>query len=243
MATRSIKKKLNDIIGLEAMLSEAYGIKFNDTSLLVEAFTHSSATNEGSAIELNDNARLEFLGDAVIDIVIAESLFAANANLNPGELTAMRSSLVSGDALARIARRLEISQWLSLGQGEESNGGRNRISNLANLFEAFVGALYLDSGYEHTKNWIINIFKKEIETCLENGVVKDHKSTLQELVQKHGGAPPVYSIINETGVAHEKQFEVTVKVGAKILATGKGNKKVAAEQDAAKNAISEVKSG
>ena len=243
MAASSHEKKLNDLVGLKAWLSKGYGIKFNDTSLLIEAFTHSSATNEGTAIALNDNSRLEFLGDAVIDILIAESLFVANSNLNPGELTAMRSTLVSGDALASIARRLGISQWLSLGQGEESTGGRNRSSNLANLFEAFVGALYLDSGYETTKTWIINVFKNDIETCLEKGVVKDPKSLLQELVQSDGRPPPVYSIINESGGAHEKQFEVTVKVGLKTLATGQGNKRVAAEQDAAKNAIRQVKSG
>ncbi|MBI2935189.1 MAG: ribonuclease III [Chloroflexi bacterium] len=216
---------------------------FQDRRLLREALVHSSYLNEHPDATSESNERLEFLGDALLDLVIGEEVYRRFSKVPEGDLTLLRSTLVRGDALARVAASLDLGQHLLLGQGEEVNGGRTRPSNLAGAFEAVVGAFYLDQGYEAAKGMILELMAGEIERLVREGVPKDPKSQLQECVQKEGKGSPHYRTVEEHGPEHAKWFVVEVDVGGKVLGRGHGRRKAEAEREAAEVALAQLSVG
>lgn len=211
---------------------EKYNIDLNN-ELIVRAFTHSSYVNEKK--EGEDYERLEFLGDKVLDFVISEYLYTSE-HLKEGEMTKIRASYVCENALFEYSKKLGFSNYLRLGKGEEANGGRERKAILADVFEAFLAAVYLIYGLNKAKEIIYDIVVKAIENK-EDYFLNDYKSILQELVQTDKlGA--VYEVVDESGPAHNRTFKVVVKVNDIILGEGVSKSKKEAEQEAAKDALS-----
>ena len=211
---------------------EKYNIDLNN-ELIVRAFTHSSYVNEKK--EGEDYERLEFLGDKVLDFVISEYLYTSE-HLKEGEMTKIRASYVCENALFEYSKKLGFSNYLRLGKGEEANGGRERKAILADVFEAFLAAVYLIYGLNKAKEIIYDVVVKAIENK-EDYFLNDYKSILQELVQTDKlGA--VYEVIDESGPAHNRTFKVVVKVNDIILGEGVSKSKKEAEQEAAKDALS-----
>jgi len=210
--------------------------KFNNPSLLEQAFIHRSYLNEVKSKEYEHNERLEFLGDAVLELVVTEYLY--NNYPNPeGELTNWRSATVKGEELARVARRLKMGDLLQVSKGEEKSGGRERGLLLANAFEALIGAIYLDQGYESAKKFITEQLIVGIPRIIEQQLYLDPKSHLQELCQEKLSLTPNYKVISESGPDHSKEFVSGVFVGDDLIAQGKGSSKRKAEQEAANNAL------
>jgi ribonuclease III len=213
-------------------------ITFRDLSLLQNTFIHSSYFNENPDSQLDDNERLEFLGDAVLNFVVAEKIFNTFPDLNEGSLTEIRVSLIREETLAQLASELDLGKYLYLGKGEESTGGRNRQSNLADTFEALIGAIFLDQELNATRQFILSRLDKQIKEIDINGIGQNYKAKLQEFSQ---GQPeyrilPVYRLINESGPDHDKQFDVEVLLDHKVVGTGIGKSKKAAEMEAARSA-------
>ena len=206
---------------------------FQNADLLANALTHRSALNERVSSSTQSNERLEFLGDAVLELATTEFLYARFPEKPEGELTAFRSSLVKTVTLAQVAVRLGLGEQLYLSKGEEATGGRNNSSLLADTFEAVVGALYLDQGYETAKKFLAAELFIEFDAILEQKLYKDAKSQLQEVVQSKGFEAPTYEVVAEDGPDHDKQFTVTVSVGGKVRGTGVGKSKQLAQQEAA----------
>lgn len=211
-------------------LETIIGYKFKHPELLETALTHTSYANE-TRPPVKHNERLEFLGDSVLQIVSADYLFHAYADRPEGDLTRIRSSLVSEGALFQFAQEINLGDYLRLGRGEEHCGGRTRPSVVSDAFEALIAALYLDGGMEVAKNFILP-FITEGKTA-----DPDYKTKLQELVQEKPGAELRYAVVGQSGPDHDKTFEVQVTLNGKALATGKGRSKKAAEQQAAKQAL------
>ena len=210
------------------------GYEFKNKSLLEQAFTHSSYANETKMAPHSDNERLEFLGDAVLEIVSSEFLFRNYPDLPEGELTRRRAALVCESSLAASARELSLGKYLKLSVGEDKTGGRERPSVLSDAFEATIGAMYLDGGLKNTKKYIRENVLKNVE---EKVMFFDSKTSLQEVVQSwHSGALS-YRVIDEKGPSHKKIFTVEALVGDNVLGTGSGNSKKNAEQEAAYNAL------
>ena len=212
-------------------------LRFNSPTLLTEAFTHPSFSNENEDSKHVAYQRLEFLGDAVLGSVIALELFERCPHLGEGELTKLRSHIVQGSSLANIALRLDLGHYLNLGKGEDAGGGRHRESNLAAVLEALIGAVFLDQGPDVVKAFILRLFSEEIVNAQQNGPPTDPKSKLQELIQARGGEPPKYSVVRLTGPDHNRTFGVEVLVGNCVLGSGTGKKKLEAEMEAASKAI------
>ncbi len=214
------------------------GISFKDKSLLKQAFTHRSYINENKNAGLEHNERLEFLGDAVLELVITDHLFNTMKEANEGEMTALRSALVNADTCAKVAQLLGVNDFLLLSKGEQKdNTGRARLYILANTLEAVIGALYVDQGYEAAKDFIMKHITPILEIIVRDGKWIDAKLLFQEKAQEHFGATPAYKSISETGPDHDKHFTVVVSVGNKIYGEGEGKSKQDAEQEAAKNAL------
>ena len=218
-------------------LQEEFGISFNDLSLLQQAFVHRSYLNENPESALGSNERLEFLGDAFLGFVIAETLHERFVNLDEGEMTKVRSALVCQSSLAHLASSLKLGDYLYLGQGEEKGGGRYRSRNLACVVEALIGAMLIDQGVEVTGDFILRLFEDRLGQVTEEGVATDHKSRLQELVQARKQERPIYRLAEEEGPDHDKRFWVEVIVDGKVLGRGSGKSKQLAEKDAAKKAL------
>ncbi len=216
-------------------LQEKLGVSFREPGLLERALTHPSYAFERQPGSPH-NQRLEFLGDAVLSCVVAEYLFRNFPDLPEGQLTRLRAALVCEQALARLAARLELGKYLRLGRGEELSGGRTRPSNLADAFEAFVAALYLDQGWEKTRNFLYNLLKEEMGIGLHN-LHPDYKTCLQELVQKKGNEKLRYEVLSESGPDHAKVFVSGVFWRGQLLGKGTGGSKKEAEQQAAKEAL------
>lgn len=220
------------------ILQKKLGYFFKDESLLQLALTHSSYANEHG---LEHNERLEFLGDAVLELCISRILFYGFPKASEGHLTKLRAGLVSEPSLARVARYLDLGGYISLGKGEEFQGGRARDSVLSDTLEAILGAVYLDSGYDEAHKCIKKIFKDFIPESVEMiPKYKDYKSRLQEATQSLFKARPIYALLESTGPEHEKIYRVQVELpnGAKVDATASSVKK--AEQKAAGEAIKEL---
>lgn len=208
-------------------------IFFKDYNLLDTAFTHPTFVFENKGRNLESNQRLEFLGDAVLGMVVAHYLYEIFKNEPEGTLTKMRAAVVCETTLARIARNLQIGNFLLLGKGEELTGGRDRNSSLADAFEALIGALYLDQGIEAVKNFLENNLLNELDKY-EIGNYGDYKTMVQELVQKIYGENVSYHIISESGPDHNKKFQAGISLKNELLAVGFGSSKKEAEQEAAK---------
>ena len=215
-----------------AQLEEVLCYHFKNPALLRIAMTHTSFANE-SKVPTTHNERLEFLGDSVLSVIVADYLFHESGRPE-GELTRMRASLVSEEALYRFACEIDLGSYLRLGHGEELGGGRTRPSVVSDAFEALIAALYLDGGMEVARNFILP-FITEGKTA-----DPDYKTKLQELVQEKPGAELRYTVVGQSGPDHDKTFEVQVTLNGKALATGKGRSKKAAEQQAAKQALAEL---
>ncbi len=205
-----------------------------DNGIIIMALTHPSFSQENSGIE--SNQRLEFLGDAVLNLVVAEYLYRNYPDRPEGDLTRIRAKVVCEKALVEVAGFLRIGEYISLGRGEELSGGRHRNSILADTVEAVVGAMYLNQGLEYTRNFIMRYLTIEIESVAE-GNFYDYKSQLQELVQSRNKDNVNYVILNESGPAHDKTFVAGVFFRQQLLAKGKGKSKKEAEQNAAEAVI------
>ncbi len=216
---------------------EKIGISFKDMGLLTQAFVHRSYINENKASGLSHNERLEFLGDAVLELVITDFLYKEYETKAEGELTAYRSALVNADTCAGIATTLGINDYLLLSKGESKDTGRARQYILANALEALIGAIYLDQGYDSAKVFIENNFTPLIHKIISDGAFIDSKSLFQEKAQEFEGTTPSYKTVKESGPDHEKKFTVGVYIGKDLIATGEGKSKQDAEQIAAKKAL------
>lgn len=215
-------------------LYERLEYRFEDPELLQQAFIHESLVNETEESGLS-NERLEFLGDSVLGLAVAEFLYKEFPEEAEGQLAQMKSYLVSRKHLAVCAQRIELGQHLLLGKGEENSGGKRRESLLANCFEAVLGAIFLDGGYGKARKCIVSVLGEDMRQGL--GAVKDEKSRLQEKVQTVFQALPEYQIINEEGPAHDRSFTVEVSFGGEVLGTGSGRSKREASQAAAREAL------
>ncbi len=209
-------------------------LKFQNSQLLEEAFTHKSyAIEKGRS---TNNERLEFLGDSIISAVVAHYLFKRFPNVDEGQLSKIKSQIVSRTSLSQWGDNLNLGQYLFLSQGEEATGGRKRESLLGNVYEALVGALFLDQGFSRAQRFIMRHLAKK-----KRIVETDFKSRLQELVQKKYKTPPSYNVIKEEGPDHAKIFTLDVKIGKKMLGSGAGRSKKEAEQAAAKEALKKMR--
>jgi ribonuclease-3 len=210
---------------------------FHDPSLLERALTHRSYLNEHPELALEDNERLEFLGDAVLDFVTGAWLYNRFPELPEGRLTSLRAALVKTDTLADFARRIGVEERLSLGRGESEAGGRGRTSMLADAFEAVLGALYLDQGLQAVQAYLEQLLPAEVDHILAEERDRDAKSTLQEWSQAERGITPRYHTVAEAGPDHDKTFTVEVHIGGEIAGRGVGPSKQAAAQEAASDAL------
>lgn len=222
-------------------LQEVIGSSFENDSLLREALVHRSYINENPSFPSPDNQRLEFLGDAFLDFVAGDYLYRRYPKMREGQLTSLRAALVKEETLARFAQALDLGRYLYLGRGEEENGGRERLSILADAFEALVGALYLDGGLEAAQRFVLRFLEPETERVLE-GEVRDYKSLFQEEAQRRFQATPLYRTIDERGPDHDKVFTAEVLVEDKVYGQGEGRSKQAAEQEAARQGLEKIAS-
>ncbi len=215
------------------------GIQFKDKNLLRQAFTHRSFINENKTSGLSHNERLEFLGDAVLELVVTDFLYHKYTKEAEGELTSYRSALVNTNSLGSVATHLGMNEYLLLSKGESKDTGRARAIILADTMEAFIGAIYLDQGYERAKKFIEdNLFTfLNIEKIIKEKLWMDAKSRFQEEAQEHTGITPSYKTLKEIGPDHSKHFTLGVFLGEKQVATGDGLSKQEAEQQAAENAL------
>jgi len=220
-------------------LEEQLGIRFKNHELIQQAFTHSSYVNEHQKEKILDNERLEFLGDAVLELGISEYLYKNNVDMAEGEMTKLRASIVCEPSLANFARDLNFNEFIMLGKGEEHTGGRDRASLLADVFESFLGALYIEQGF----NAVLTFFERFIYPKIDMGAFShamDYKSQLQELIQQDKNRGVEYKIAQEKGPSHMKEFVVQVLIENRTAGTGIGRTKKEAEQRAAKHAIDEL---
>ena len=213
------------------------GINFNNKDLLMQAFTHRSYLNEHRDIKLAHNERLEFLGDAVLELIVTEYLYYKYPDKNEGELTSFRSALVNATTLSDAALKIGMNDYLLLSKGEAKDTGRARQIILANTIEALIGAIFLDQDYEMAKFFISNNIFNLIEKIVENQTWLDAKSKFQEQAQDYDGITPVYKTLKEEGPDHDKKFTVAVYLDKVKIAEGEGKSKQEAEQAAANNAL------
>ena len=218
-------------------LEEAIGYRFRDISLLQDALSHSSYANERFHDSLKSNERLEFLGDSVLGMVVAEHLYRTCENKPEGELSRMRADMVCEASLAAIARRLNLGEYLLLGHGEAISGGKNRPSILADAVESVIAAIYLDGGFAPAKEFI---HKFVLSATPEKAKNVDYKTVLQELVQQKKGQVITYVLSGESGPDHCKEFIVQVRINDQVVGEGTGSSKKRAEQDAARNALEKL---
>lgn len=227
---------MSDLPSLEE-LEDRLGYRFNNVPLLKEALTHKSFANENRTLNLKDNERLEFLGDAVLDLIISDLLYGQYPEMPEGELSKKRAAIVREETLCGIARGLGLGYLILLGKGEEMSGGRRKNSLLANALEATIAAVYLDGGMERVYEIVRKIFMPLVSAP---AVITDFKSELQEICQKEKKGVPKYSLVSERGPDHDKTFEVVLEIGGEIASNGVGKNIKEAEQMAASRALKEV---
>lgn len=215
---------------------KSLGFEFHDQGLLRQALVHRSYLNEKPEFAAQDNQRLEYLGDALLDFIVGDHLYRQFPHLREGKLTSLRSALVKTESLAELARRLDLGNHIYLGRGEEENGGRAKPSLLAAALEALLGAIYLDQGLDQVRTFLLSLLAPQLGEILAKGS-KDYKSRLQERAQASFGQIPVYRAIAQSGPDHAKEFTVEVILGDRVLGRGRGRSKQAAEQDAARQAL------
>jgi len=222
-------------------LEQKLGINFKNKDLLKEALAHRSYLNENPSWNLSHNERLEFLGDAVLELAVTENLFNRYPQYPEGHLTSLRAALVNYQAVAKVARDLNLENFILLSRGEAKDVGRAREVILANTMEALIGAIYLDNSYQEAKKIIEQfVIKPNLEKIIEDGLYKDPKSHLQEIVQEKLKLTPTYQILEEWGPDHKKIFRMGVYFGEKLITEGEGYSKQEAEIEAARNALEEI---
>ncbi len=215
------------------------GIEFKNKGTLKQALTHRSFLNENKKLKGGHNERLEFLGDAVLELVITHYLYDQYPDKNEGDLTSIRSALVNAQTCAEVAKKLNVNDYLLLSRGEAKDVGRARQYILANALEAIIGAIYIDLGYEKAKGFILKNIAPMTEQVVKEELWADAKSKFQEKAQDVAGVTPSYKTTKETGPDHDKKFTVAVFIGDKMVAEGEGDSKQDAEQSAARHALKE----
>ncbi|MDH4155322.1 MAG: ribonuclease III [Nitrospira sp.] len=217
--------------------------RFTDDTLLEEALTHKSYVNERRELGRTDNERLEFLGDAVLSLIISDYLARRYPELSEGALSKLKAKLVSETPLAHAARRLDLGRYLRLGRGEERSKGRAKTSLLADALEAVIAAVYLDGGFEASRDFTVDVLADELhqlDVLHEQPGGDDYKTRFQEWCQKRYEMLPQYLVVGETGPDHQKVFEVEVQVNQRVVGVGRGNSKKVAEQEAAQQALEQM---
>ncbi len=225
--------RINALVPLQGVLC----YQFKDLELLNKSLTHKSYSNE-VLLSLKNNERLEFLGDSVIDLIMADYMFLTYPDLPEGSLSKIRAAVVNENSLARLAIKLELGSYLLLGKGESFSGGRQKASILANAYEALVGALFCDSDFRTTADVFLPQLIEKIDEYMGACIATDFKSDLQEYTQNRFSCVPLYEVVGEIGPGHNKRFDVKVKIRSQVLGSGKGRSKKEAEQNAAKEALS-----
>jgi len=228
-----LKNKMKDF----SLLEKKLGLKFKNKDLLVQAFCHRSYLNEKPDFYLPHNERLEFLGDAVLELVVTENLYQNYPEKSEGELTNWRAALVNAKFLGKLAQDLDLNDFLLLSKGEAKELGKARLYILANTFEALIGAVYLDRGYKACQEFIKKHLMPKLPDILQRGAFKDAKSRFQEEAQERIGTTPSYEVLEEWGPDHAKHFIIGVFFNKELIAKGEGSSKQEAEEEAAKNAL------
>ena len=228
---RNMKEALHELQG-------KIGYQFQDETLLKQALTHSSFANEQKINKLNNYERLEFLGDAVLELVSSEFLYNENEDMPEGQLTRLRASMVCEPALAYCARDIQLNTYILLGKGEESTGGRKRDSITSDVMEAVIGAIFIDGGIENAKKFIYRFVLSDLEDKI---LFMDSKTLLQEEIQKKNTSQLRYELVGEEGPDHDKQFSVAAYLDGHLIGSGMGRTKKAAEQQAAYEALKKLK--
>ena len=223
-----------------AAFQKILGVSFKHPPLLEQALVHSSYINENPHLTPTSNERLEFLGDAVLGLVITERLYHNLPSFTEGEMTKLRADLVRQGTLARAARTIRLGDFLYLGRGEEASGGRHKPVNLAGGLEAVIAAIFLDQGSVAAKKFILKLLKEELEKAVTQGGEADYKSQLQEFIQAREQQTPAYYVVEAKGPDHDRRFTVEAKVGDTVLGRGTGKSKQAAEPEAARSALEQL---
>ena len=223
-----------------ASFADRLGLPLRDLDLLEQALVHSSYLHEHPDAAAGHNERLEFLGDAVVSLVMSEALFARHPTDDEGILSARRATIVSATGLARLAGRIDLGAVILLGEGEATRDARRRPSLLASTFEAVVGALYLDLGYAPVRDWLVGLAQPELSANPPLPALKSPKSRLQEHTQRRAGVRPIYRVVHASGPDHEKVFEVAVTVDGELLGSGRGMSRRTAETAAATQALERI---
>ncbi|WP_456471004.1 ribonuclease III [Caminibacter sp.] len=216
-------------------LQKSLGYEFKNEKLLTEALTHRSYTKDFN------NERLEYLGDAVLDLIVGEYLYHLFPNAEEGILSKLRAALVNEDAFTKLAKRLNLGKYIFLSPAEENNKGREKPSILSSAFEALIGAVYLEAGFDKAKEIALRLLKEEFPVITPEELLKDYKTTLQEITQAHFGVVPEYKLISATGPDHKKEFEIGVFINDKEYARAKGKSKKTAQQEGARLTIEKLK--
>lgn len=216
-------------------LQKRLGYQFKDQNLIVEALTHKSSKQP------YNNERLEFLGDAVLDLIVGEYLYHEFQDVAEGELSKLRASLVNEKSFEKLARLLNLGEYIYISLAEENNAGREKSSLLSNAFEAIIGALYLEAGLEKARTLAISLLEEAYPKIDMDAIFRDHKTTLQELTQAHFGVTPEYRLVRSFGPDHKKEFEIAVNIRGKDLALASGKSKKEAQQKAAMIALEILK--
>ncbi len=223
-----------------ASLQQILGVSFNDTSLLQQALVHSSYTNENPGAAPVCNERLEFLGDAVLGVVITEKLYHLLPDAAEGEMSRLKASLVSRKTLSQLAKSMGLDKYFYMGKGEEGSGGRQKTSNLANVVEAVIAAIFLDQGWEAARDFVLRLFQVHLDKPVSQPPEADYKSSLQQIIQSQRQLTPAYRLIETSGPSHQPMFTVEVSIGDNVLARGCGKSKKLAEADAARLALEKL---
>ncbi|MEK7465134.1 MAG: ribonuclease III [Patescibacteria group bacterium] len=218
-------------------LETKLGVDFKNPDLLLQAFVHRSYLNENPRFHLSHNERLEFLGDAVLELIVTEALYRAYPEKPEGELTSLRAALVNSNMLSDVSEGLGLNEHLLLSRGEAKDTGRARQFILANTFEALIGAVYLDQGYGSARDFITRTLMPRLEEVISEKLYRDPKSQFQEEAQERGGITPAYEVHREWGPDHDKHFVVGVYLGRELAAEGEGSSKQTAEVEAARRAL------
>lgn len=224
---------MSDLSKLEKKLD----FKFNNADLLIQALTHRSYLNEKPDSKVGHNERLEFLGDAVLELVVTEELYTKFPEKPEGELTSFRAALVNSKMLSDVSVELGVNEFMRLSRGEAKDTGRARQYILANAFESLVGAMYLDQGYEQVSKFIHSFILNRLEEVLDKKLYKDPKSLFQEEAQERSGLTPTYEVLDEWGPDHDKHFVIGVFLGTEKVAEGEGPSKQTAQEEAARAAL------
>lgn len=220
-----------------AAFQKTIGVVFNDISLLEQALVHSSYINENPGHATGHNERLEFLGDAILGWIVSERIFQEFPEFNEGNMTRLRAALVRRETLARVARTIRLGDYLYVGKGEEASGGRSKVANLAGALEAVIAAVYLDSGGDATREFVLRLLESEWDKAVNKGFKDDYKSMLQMVTQSKFQVIPEYRLISQTGPDHDKVFTVEVIVNNTVLGSGTGKSKKLAQTSAARSAL------